>query len=180
MNFVVKSKSSGNEYAVQVYETEDGPVITCNCPAGENGQYCKHRFALVSGDEREVIEAEAPVSEIAKFVAGSRLEAAIDAMHKQEAVVKKVQADLRAIKKSVASAMPGRLYGELRDENESPKLRSNSAVVEIQDGPGRSSPLSRKRRFPGRDVPQRRWRTGGSDDMSKRQRFAISVAFRIV
>jgi hypothetical protein len=48
------------------------------------------------------------VSEIAALVAGSRLEAAIDAMHKQEAVVKKAQADLRAIKKSVTSAMLGR------------------------------------------------------------------------
>lgn len=108
MNFVVRSKSSGNEYNVQVYSTEDGPVITCDCPAGENGQYCKHRFALISGDEREVVEADAQVSEIAALVAGSRLEAAIDAMHKQEAVVKKAQADLRAIKKSVASAMLGR------------------------------------------------------------------------
>lgn len=83
-------------------------MITCDCPAGENGQYCKHRFALISGDKREVIKADAPVGEIAKLVAGSRLEAAIDAMHKQEAVVKKAQADLCAIKKTVASAMLGR------------------------------------------------------------------------
>jgi len=109
MNFVVRSKSSGNEYNVQVYSTEDGPVITCDCPAGENGQYCKHRFALISGDESEVVEADAPVSEIVKLVAGSRIEAAINAMHKQEAVVKKAQADLKAIKKTVANAMLGRL-----------------------------------------------------------------------
>ncbi|WP_417607082.1 SWIM zinc finger family protein [Primorskyibacter flagellatus] len=72
MNFVVRSKSSGNEYNVQVYSTDDGPVITCDCPAGENGQYCKHRFALISGDEREVVEADAQVREIAALVAGSR------------------------------------------------------------------------------------------------------------
>jgi len=110
MNFVVQSKSSGNEYTVQVFATEDGPVITCDCPAGENGQYCKHRLALISGDESEVVEvveADAPVGEIAKLFAGSRLEAAISAMYKQEAVVKKAQADLRAIKKTVANAMLG-------------------------------------------------------------------------
>lgn len=104
MNFLVQSKSSGNEYNVQVYPTDDGPVITSDCPAGESGQYCRHGFAPISGDESEVGGADAPVSEIARLVAGSRLEAAIDAMHKQEAVVKKAQADLRAIKKSVASA----------------------------------------------------------------------------
>ncbi|SMX42437.1 hypothetical protein [Maliponia aquimaris] len=109
MKFVVRSKSSGSEYNVRVYSTEDGPVITCDCSAGENGQYCKHRFALISGDESEVVEAGAPVSEIVKLVAGSRIEAAINAMHKQDAVVKKAQAELKAIKKTVANVMLGRI-----------------------------------------------------------------------
>lgn len=109
MKFLVKSKSSGKEYSVEVAETKDGPVITCDCPAGENGQYCKHRFALIAGDDREVIEADAPVSEIAKLLAGSRLEAALAAMQRQDAIVKKAQAGLRAIKKSVANAMLGRV-----------------------------------------------------------------------
>lgn len=104
MNFLAQSKSSGNEYNVQVHPTDDGPVIASDSPVGENGQYCRHAFAPISGDESEVVGADAPVSKIAKPVAGSRLEATIDAMHKQEAVVKKAQADLRAIKKSVASA----------------------------------------------------------------------------
>lgn len=108
MIFVVRSKSSGNEYTVQVFPTSDGPVITCDCPAGENGQYCKHRFSLISGDESEVVKSDAPVTEIAALVRGSRLEEAIAAMHRQETVVKKAQADLRAIKKTVAKAMLGR------------------------------------------------------------------------
>ena len=108
MKFLIKSRSSENEYAVHVYETDDGPVITCDCPAAENGQYCKHRLALISGDERDVIEADTPVSAVANLVEGSRLKAAIDAMHKQEAAVKKAQTELRALKKSVANAMLGR------------------------------------------------------------------------
>ncbi len=108
MEYLVKSKSSGTEYLIEVFPTDDGPVITCTCPAGENGQYCKHRFALIRGDEKELVQSSHPVADLQAMVAGSRLEAAINEMLAQEKAVQREQSKLRSIKKAVARIMFGR------------------------------------------------------------------------
>ena len=49
LTFTVKG---GSQPSYQVIATRNGDNlrITCTCRAGQNGQYCKHRFALLEGD----------------------------------------------------------------------------------------------------------------------------------
>ena len=50
LEFIVRSSSSDEVYFLKAYETQAGVRFTCSCPAGENGQHCKHRIALANGD----------------------------------------------------------------------------------------------------------------------------------
>lgn len=52
--FVVKG-SRGNEYTTTFKFDGVNLYAYCSCRAGEHGQYCKHRFAILQGDELSVI-----------------------------------------------------------------------------------------------------------------------------
>lgn len=78
----------------------------CTCPAGENGQYCKHRFGILRGEEKGIVSNNvAKVKEVAAWLPGSDVEAAMmevaEAEHEHELAKKK----LTAAKKKVAKAM---------------------------------------------------------------------------
>jgi hypothetical protein len=107
MKFMIKSKSSGSIYTVGVSENDGNPVIKCSCPAGDRGQYCKHRFALIGGDDHEVIEATHDISDLVEFVRGTRLVETIYFMQTKEAEIREAQAGLKAIKKQIARMMHG-------------------------------------------------------------------------
>jgi uncharacterized Zn finger protein len=49
---LVKSSSRKEAYTVVVSLTETGLSISCNCPAGEWGKYCKHKIAIILGDNK--------------------------------------------------------------------------------------------------------------------------------
>jgi hypothetical protein len=107
LQYLVKSKSSGTEYLIEVYPTDDGPIITCTCPAGQNGQFCKHRFGLIKGEEHELVRSSHPVFDLQNMVSGRRLEVAINEMVKQERIFQQAQSRLRSVKKSVARIILG-------------------------------------------------------------------------
>ncbi|SER75819.1 SWIM zinc finger [Nitrosomonas sp. Nm51] len=61
----------------------------CTCPAGENGQYCKHRFAILKGEDKGVVSDNVPkVKEVAAWLPGTDVEAAMmevaEAAHEYE------------------------------------------------------------------------------------------------
>ena len=52
MNVLLKANSSsGSFYNVEFREAEEGLSIHCDCPAGEWGKFCKHKWQLLNGDE---------------------------------------------------------------------------------------------------------------------------------
>lgn len=52
MNISLKANSSsGSFYNVEFREAEEGLSIHCDCPAGEWGKFCKHKWQLLNGDE---------------------------------------------------------------------------------------------------------------------------------
>lgn len=42
--------SSGNVYDIVAKRNESELAMSCTCPAGQSGIYCKHRIALLNGD----------------------------------------------------------------------------------------------------------------------------------
>jgi NAD-dependent DNA ligase len=107
LEFLIESRSSGSKYIVGVFEEGGKPVMTCTCPAGEMGTFCKHRIALIDGDFADVIRSTHDPKEIATVLVGSELSASILRKRKQEQTIKDAQAELKMIKKGVARLMNG-------------------------------------------------------------------------
>lgn len=107
MSFTVCSKSSGNEYNIEFVEKKGVITLICDCPAGENGMYCKHRFALIDGKDDEVLRSSHSVADLAKAIEGTRLSEEIDLMHADEKTLKEARATLQKTKKNVAKLMRG-------------------------------------------------------------------------
>jgi len=78
----------------------------CTCPAGENGQYCKHRFNLLAGDSRSVVGGgEDQVPMLLEWLVGSDVEAAIEQVHDAEREFLSAKKRLADAKRRVAIAM---------------------------------------------------------------------------
>lgn len=80
LRFVVEG-SNGDEYRVTLTRDATRANAFCICPAGENGQYCKHRIALLDGDISSLLsDNSADVESLKTFIRGSDLEEAHHAM----------------------------------------------------------------------------------------------------
>ncbi len=107
MEFLIQSRSSGSQYIIGVFEEDGRPVMTCTCPAGEMGSFCKHRIALIEGDFSEVIRSTHDPVGIGPALAGSELSASVQQMREQELTIKAAQTVLKMIKKGVGRLMNG-------------------------------------------------------------------------
>ncbi|MGY6709723.1 MAG: SWIM zinc finger family protein [Rhizobiaceae bacterium] len=97
--------SSGDLYSIEVSRGARGPLIDCNCQAGQNGQYCKHRFALLDGDTSRLLAGHDDIPALLTMVENTELSAAIGRMRQLEAEAAKLKAELSKAKKAVARAM---------------------------------------------------------------------------
>ncbi len=58
---IFKMQGSGkNIYTVSIVRDDDGIFMNCNCPAGRfnDGSLCKHRLAILSGDDSKLINVD--------------------------------------------------------------------------------------------------------------------------
>lgn len=107
MKFVIRSRSSGNRYEIELREVSGTVILTCSCPAGDSLQYCKHRFALIDGDSREVLEGAGQLPEFARLIGGSRMPSALKSVRDQEKIVEAEQVELKRRKVMLAKIMHG-------------------------------------------------------------------------
>ncbi len=106
--FNVTSASSGEVYRLEATRSANGLRFTCTCRAGIGGQACKHRIAILAGDEDAC--ADLDPSDYAAFrqtAHASQLPDALAAVAQAEAAVAKAQADLKRAKKHLATALDG-------------------------------------------------------------------------
>ena len=57
--FVEVFGSEGDVYRVSFVRGEAGIRVQCSCKAGVNGQFCRHRLALLAGDRSAMVDAGA-------------------------------------------------------------------------------------------------------------------------
>jgi len=104
---IFKVKGSDPEpYKVTV--TKDGNIVNafCTCPAGRNGQYCKHRFAIMAANQDAVVSDNGDqVVEVNSWIPGSNIEAALSEYAEAEHEKDKATKRLSLAKKNVAKAM---------------------------------------------------------------------------
>lgn len=105
IEFLVKG-SSPDPYHVTFTKDGDNLNAFCTCPAGENGQYCKHRFSILSGSENSVVsENKEQVATVQSWLPGSDLEVALMDLAEAEHEYDHAKKHLSKAKKNVAKAM---------------------------------------------------------------------------
>jgi uncharacterized Zn finger protein len=78
----------------------------CSCPAGENGQYCKHRFNILDGETKGIVSGNLDdVKIVQSWLTGTDVEQALMKMRKLESEAARIKKELSAAKKEVAKAM---------------------------------------------------------------------------
>ena len=99
--------SAAEPYVVTFRDRGNGNLSAyCTCLAGQHGQYCKHRFAILAGETKGIVSGNADdVAVVVAWLAGSDVEAALEDLAKAQAeydVAKKV---VSRAKKLLAKAM---------------------------------------------------------------------------
>jgi uncharacterized Zn finger protein len=77
----------------------------CTCPAGDNGQYCKHRLNILGGITEGIVSGnEADVEIVASWLSGTDVEAALNAVMDAEEKYEAAKRELSSAKKRLALA----------------------------------------------------------------------------
>lgn len=78
----------------------------CTCPAGENGQYCKHRFWIMAGKTDAIVSGNlAEVETVTDWLPGSDVARAIQDVRSAEERLETAKHDLSSAKRALARAM---------------------------------------------------------------------------
>ncbi|HSV73468.1 MAG TPA: SWIM zinc finger family protein [Chthonomonadales bacterium] len=78
----------------------------CTCPAGENGQACKHRIRILKGNAEGTVDCnQADVAIVGQWFSGSKIATALTAIENEEVVLEKTKKNLASLKKEL-----GRLF----------------------------------------------------------------------
>lgn len=78
----------------------------CTCSSGENGQYCKHRIAILSGDAQAIVsDNKNQVSEVCSLMLDTDLERALIEFLKANNEYDAAKTRLAHVKKKLAEAM---------------------------------------------------------------------------
>ena len=105
LNFLVKG-SAADPYEVSFVIDGKNLSAFCTCPAGNNGQYCKHRFGILRGETKGVVSDNATdASVVASWLPGTDVDEALKAVSdaKENHAVDKPK--LSAAKKNLARVM---------------------------------------------------------------------------
>ncbi len=103
--FLVKGSSSA---PYELTFIKDGSSLTapCTCPAGQFGNSCKHRVAILDGDFDAISSDNADQApKVVGWLAGTDVEAALSELRKAEKNPEYSKEDLAALKKRLARAM---------------------------------------------------------------------------
>ncbi len=105
IKFLVKG-SAPTPYRVTFSKENDNLNAYCTCPAGENGQYCKHRFSILSGSTSFIESDNSEQVEVVRsWLPGSDVEVALMELAEAEHEHDHAKKRLSLAKKSVAKAM---------------------------------------------------------------------------
>lgn len=103
--FEVKG-SSEEPYRVTFTKNNKKINAFCTCPAGEIGQYCKHRFAIMAGNVKAVVSSnKQQVMIVQTWLPGTDIEEALTELAEAEHEHDNAKKRLTAAKKRIARAM---------------------------------------------------------------------------
>jgi hypothetical protein len=104
--FEVQGSAAQPYGVIFVKRSESNLSVYCSCPAGENGQYCKHRFSILDGHTKNIVsDNHDQVKLVQSWLSGTDVESALIQMRELEIKAAQIKKELSASKKAVAKAM---------------------------------------------------------------------------
>jgi uncharacterized Zn finger protein len=105
MQFLVQG-SAVKPYKVTFQRDSNNLSAYCSCPAGENGQYCKHRVNILSGIKDGIVSNNKPdVEVVASWLPGSDVEKALHVLKRAEEQFETAKQELSSAKKRFARTL---------------------------------------------------------------------------
>jgi len=105
LSFLVKG-SAADPYEVTFIKDDDSLTALCTCPAGQFGNFCKHRIAILDGDAKAIVSDNANrVSTIVEWLQGTDVALALAEFRNVEKAGGVSKSTLAAAKKKLARAM---------------------------------------------------------------------------
>ena len=104
----VKSSSREEPYQITVSSTiEEGLSIFCDCPAGVLGMHCKHKMAVVLGDQKILYDNEQldDFHEISKWIANSNYSKFVLELQESEKELEALKKRIKNMKEKIARLM---------------------------------------------------------------------------
>ena len=96
--------SSADPYELTFIKDGDSLTALCTCPAGNFGNFCKHRIAILDGDAAAVIDNDGDkVSKVTEWLVGTDVESALAKV--REAAASNSKTELADAKRKLARAM---------------------------------------------------------------------------
>ena len=105
IKFLVQG-SDVEPYTVIFRNSEEGLVSLCNCLAGKNGMYCKHRIRILRGSIEGIISENLnDVDTVKSWFPGSRVEHAIIELELAENQLESFKKKISQLKRNVAKCL---------------------------------------------------------------------------
>lgn len=107
MSVIIFQVQGSAKAPYKVTFTKDGNNLSafCTCPAGDNGQCCKHRIDILGGSIAGIVSGnEADVQIVASWLPGSDVDAALNAVMGAEEKADLAKRKLSNAKKLLAKA----------------------------------------------------------------------------
>lgn len=105
LTFQVKG-SSQDPYEVTFIKDGDSFTALCSCPAGQYGNFCKHRIAILDGDGAAIVSDNLDrVPTVVDWLQGTDVAAALAEFRDIERAADQPKSALVAAKRKLARAM---------------------------------------------------------------------------
>ena len=105
ITFKVKG-SAADDYEVIFIKDDDSLTAVCDCPAGTFGNLCKHRVAIIDGNDAAITsDNKDKVPMIAKWLQGTDVEVALFELRSAEMHKDTPKDEIKALKRDLARAM---------------------------------------------------------------------------
>lgn len=105
LTFLVKG-STPEPYEVTFIKDGNSLTALCTCPAGQFGNFCKHRISIIDGDGKAIVSDNAnEVTTITDWLQGTDVAAALAEFRRLEKTVGASKSEVATAKRKLARAM---------------------------------------------------------------------------